>query len=228
VLVLFSIAWLFVSDSAGLSPAGMASAALAVVLNLIFGMRFVPQVRVLSQAHPFEAMPWVDILLALGVLAFCAGHYRLQAMLHHVFPIDTRKRTSPNNEKKGTWLWRQPIKPPKAKRSAETLARREIAALALGFPLWVCLAEILWLILAVNRGNRELDLSLGLWQTIVLTWIIGVGMLTVGFFLNYLSLQKRSSQEGLLACQDLLWQETRQEQSRVARRLAWIYRRGQR
>jgi hypothetical protein len=224
VLLLVAIAWLFVSDSLGMTPGSLAASVFGVIMSLVSRAEMAPQVRGFSHAFPTEGIPFADLILVIGVFGYCAGHYRIQSILEHIFPIDPRKKQPQTEENTGFWFWRPRPKLIQENRPAETATRREIALLVLTVPLWAGLAEIGWLWLSSSRGNRPLNLPGGLWRVILLTWILGVGMLLAGFVLNYISSRNRSAQEGLLASQDILWQETRVEQRRVARWLAWFRR----
>ncbi|MFL5245000.1 MAG: hypothetical protein ACJ8FY_23095 [Gemmataceae bacterium] len=223
VLLLVAVAWLFVSDSMGLTPGSLASSVFGVIMSL-FGAHVAPSIRETSHTSPTEGMVFADLVLVIGALGFCAGHYRIQSIIQHVFPIDPRNKQRPKQKSKGFWFWRPRPKLVEEKRPVETATRKEIALLVVKIPLWAGLAEVGWLLLSSSRGNRTLNMQTGSWRVILLIWVFGLTLALAGFVVNYLSWRKRSAREGLLASQDILWQETRVEQRRVARWLAWFKR----
>jgi hypothetical protein len=220
VLLLLSLVWLFVADSLGLTPMAFAAGILRAILGPLLGLAMAPPFRSFSRAHPREAMPVVDFILCLGAVGFCVGHYRLQSILGQIFPLDTRKKDPNNASNSGYWFWRVRAKPIKEKRPKGLVNGKELVLCLFLIQVCAALAEMGWLVLSLNKGNRAFDLPGGLWRTILLTWIFGLGMLAAGFFINYFTLLKQPAEEQFLASQDSLWQETRIEQRTMARLLA--------
>lgn len=221
VLLLLSLVWLFVADSLGLTAMGFVGGILRGIVGSFAGVPLAPPFRTFPRAHPKEAMPFVDLILGLGAVGYCAGHYRLQSIVQQIFPIDTRKKDPKTEGRKGYWFWRRRPKPLKDKRPKGLVNGKELALCLFTIPVCAAFAEIGWLLVSFNKGYRAYDLPGGLWRTILLTWIFGLGMLVAGFFISYFSaLNKRSAPQQLLATQDILWRETRIEQRSIARLLA--------
>src|SRR5258708_26981568 len=156
VLLLVALAWLFVSDSLGMTPGSLAASVFGVIMSQVLRAEMAPQVRGFSHAFPTEGIPFADLILVIGVLGYCAGHYRIQSILQHIFPIDPRKKQPQTEENTGFWFWRPRPKLIQENRPAETAAREEIALLVFTFPLLADLAEIGWLRFSSSPMNRAL------------------------------------------------------------------------
>jgi hypothetical protein len=222
VLLLLSLVWVFLADSLGMTPMSFAAAIVSAVFGPLLGLHLNPQYRSFPRARPRDAVPFLDLILCLGVIAYCAGHYRLQSIMSLILPIDPRKKDPQSKEQLGFWLWRSRPQPVKEMRPKDLVGLKEMAGLILTIPVCAAVAELSWIVLMLSKGGRSLDMPGGLWRTILLTWIFGLGLLIAGFFINYFSLKKRLQSELLVANQDILWQETRIEQRRIARLLAWF------
>jgi hypothetical protein len=140
-----------------------------------------------------------DVLLALGMLGYMAGHFRLQGLDSTPLPAESR-----------------PAEP--AAPSRRPVPVSEIIALVVALILSSLLAALLW-----EWLPRWYDLELGprAWQLVLLIWLIGMGLLLVGTVLSYLGRLRLTRQEAELFLQDVLWRETRREQRRVGRWMAW-------
>jgi hypothetical protein len=66
------------------------------------------------------------------------------------------------------------------------------------------------------------------WQFFVVVWAVATLLVVARGFLGYLGRLRASREESLLYLQDQLWTQTRGEQRRITRWLAWSRLRGQR
>lgn len=172
------------------------------------------------RAPPSESDPLGDFLLCVGVLGYTAGQYRLQSITRSLMPEDPRlgKPTA----KKDTPRFTRP------------LLDAELPILLMSLPLWAWLAALGWeelppdwRALGLPREFRRLvydaELSLPIWRLIVVVWILGLGLVLRSLLLVLLHRGRwgASPEEGALYLQDVLWRETRREQTRMQRWLAW-------
>ena len=66
------------------------------------------------------------------------------------------------------------------------------------------------------------------WQGILVLWLLGGAVLAAASVLRYLALRRMTPAEAELYLQDVLWRETRGEQRRLNRWLAWAWLRRRR
>jgi hypothetical protein len=86
-------------------------------------------------------------------------------------------------------------------------------------PVWAGLAHLAAVLLP--EGTNELNWPAPLWRTLVLFWTIGLVLLVGAGLIDYLGRRALSPDESAVFLQDQLWQETRGEQRRLGRWLAW-------
>ena len=89
----------------------------------------------------------------------------------------------------------------------------------LGLPLWAALAQMCWRFIPRDWGNPGIVPAV--WQAILISWIIGIGLFCVATGVGYWYRRLMSPQECLILLQDELWKDTRREQRRFGRWLAW-------
>jgi len=140
----------------------------ALMLPLLFANLHTPS--------PTEGMVFADLVLVIGTLGFCAGHYRIQSILQHIFPIDPRKKQRQTAEKQrisGFWaprdrsLWKRNGPVRDGDSEGNCLARRKPIPFVGG-----ALAEVGWLLLSSNRGQPNSKYAVwGLWRVILLMWV---------------------------------------------------------
>jgi hypothetical protein len=163
-----------------------------------------------------------DLLLAGSVLTYCAAQYRLQSLLVTILPPDPRQRQigKPRPAGKGGSSLADQFHPGmNVPRSPSLVSNREIAFLLASVPVWVGLALYGWDWLPGNW--TALGLPARVWRTLVLVWIVGVSLLVAAGFMSYLGWGRMGRGEALLFLQDSVWRETRREQRRINRWLAW-------
>jgi hypothetical protein len=156
-----------------------------------------------------------DLLLAVSLLAYAAGHYRLQGLLVRLFPPDPRQarvaRRGPEEA---------------SRRSPDLVSARELVVVLVVLTSCAGLASLLW---ARLKGQvTELEIDDAAWRGILVLWLLGAGVLVAAGLLRYLVLRRMTPPEAALYLQDVLWRETRREQSRLNRWLAWAWLRRRR
>jgi hypothetical protein len=200
------------------------------VLGIITGMRNAPVLvlAVLLAAQignhlllyrTFEFVqprPWLhlgDVLLAMGTLGYVIGHYRLQALRRHVLPVDPRQRRRAAAQRGHSF--EQALQP----RAERLLTPQEIARFVLGLPLLTLLGQLVWL--GLSRRWLPEVLPDRLLRLIVLAWWLVIGILVVSWLLNVWKRRQMGPEAAQVYLQDTLWRETRREQRRIFRWLAW-------
>lgn len=159
-----------------------------------------------------------DLVLCGAVLAYVIGHYRVQAMLLRVFPPDSRQRAQPAARGRKR-------RPTPARRSPSLVSQQEIGVAVLILPIFGALAQFLWN--GVRFAGANPGLQPPIWHGIVLSWVIGLAWLTAAGLIGYDRRRRMTEAEATLYLQDILWAETRREQRRVNRWLAWAWLRHQ-
>jgi hypothetical protein len=221
---------------------GLLDVLLAVVglAGVLLGWRSAPLLVLLLTAFAQLAQPYLwgmrpgmggrlrafdpnDLLLCCGVLAYVAAHYRLQGLRSHLLPPDPRRQ--PGEPPRSLWrrLWPPLVRRPRASRLATAA---ELAIFVLTLPLWAMLAEGVWTWL--SRQGPLLGLPLTASRFILLTWALALGGLIVNALFTAWRRRTMSGTEAAGLLQDVLWWETRGEQRRLGRWLAWDRRRRQR
>ncbi len=157
----------------------------------------------------------MDLILCVVVLAYIVGHYRLLALMRHLFPeMADRKSTSHGQAD------------PARRRSATLVSVREIILLLLALPLWTSLAVVIWS--WIMEDTAPWDMEKEAWQALRLVWAGLAIVAATGCVAGYLRQTRATPEESLLYLQDHLWQYTRGEQGSLNRWLARARLRGQR
>jgi hypothetical protein len=170
-----------------------------------------------------QQRPWLhlgDLLLAIGSLAYVVGHYRLQSVWRHVLPIDPRQRRRMDSPRGTAPSYEQALQP----RAERLLTPQEIARFVLGLPLLALAGQFVWL--GLSRPWLPEVLPDRLLRLIVVAWTLVIGLLIVSWLLNVWKRRQMSQEAAQLYLQDTLWRETRREQRRIFRWLAWRKVRG--
>lgn len=169
----------------------------------------------LLRAGPEELSP---ILLAVGVLAYVLGHFRLQGHWHEAFPRDPRQRTGPVKRPFFGFRARRTVTP--HRRPREEYRLEEIPALVISALLPAVAASLACAWLARRAGAFH---DLPAWAMRPLWFLLGCGL--AGFVLRHLleivRHRRMTSAEALLWLQDQVWRETRGEQRRIQRWWTW-------
>jgi hypothetical protein len=204
--------WSFLAPVVGLLGVGL-RLRLGPLLTLIV-MTFLLYARepVVIHTFPFisRAFSLSDWLLSVSLLAYFAGHYRLQGLTQSILPSDLRRRkgTEPEGESKAA------IRDPRLVQSAE------VGWLLLLLPVFALAAQLIWRLLPQDEGNRY-GLDVGKWRGITTAWLAILLLLAIAGLLRYLRWRGWSRRQASLVLQDALWQETRREQRSLAGWIAW-------
>jgi hypothetical protein len=205
---------------------------------------FLLTVLLFLTSHRGDHDPVQDMLLGAAVLTFVIANYRLQALQHFVFPRDPRHRAlTGRGRKQQDRGVPAPVALPARKRPGRLVSLEELSFLLLTVLLWVGLAPFCYPIVApgqypptgyetrwwqgiVNPTGQALAGGLELlvefvWRLSGAFWLLGGGVLLASLVLNHLIFRRQSPEEAALFLQDLVWKETRREQRRVNRWLAW-------
>ena len=192
----------------------------------------------------------IDLVLAGAVLAYVAGHYRLQALVKFVFPRDPRRTPAPAAPPAGPARARRPPARVPEQRSPGLASQGELVWLLLALPAWALLGLIAHRLLVPNeppdvfgydmdsadlewyqyQGGLALHvLAELLWRGRALLWVLSVSVLLVSGVLSYLAWNPRRRAEAEVFLQDTVWRETRGEERRLNSWLVWAgLRRGRR
>jgi hypothetical protein len=157
-----------------------------------------------------------DFLLAAAFLVYAAAHYRFVGFTRNVFPLDTRQQPYAGL----AFGDRRRLLEEPQRRSPETLTAKEFGLLAAGVPLWICGAAVLWWWLMEDQP-RDYVFELVLAAALKLLYLFGVPLLLFRAGIAYSNSVRAQRAENVLYLQDQLWRETRREQSRLNRWLAW-------
>ncbi|MCI0379911.1 MAG: hypothetical protein L0215_20200 [Gemmataceae bacterium] len=170
-----------------------------------------------GSAQRARALEITDIILCAAVVGFVAAHFRLQSIWQSVLPSDPRRRAGPPR-RQFPWLRKQP--PVVAqKRPQGQITPFELAGLVLSLSAWAVAAQILWALLP--KQVEIIGLPPRVLQMIVVAWGLAVGFLIVRGVFSLWRFRQADSATAQLILQDTLWKETRGEQRRIQRWLAW-------
>lgn len=160
----------------------------------------------------------MDLLAAPALLAYLGAQYRLFALCGAAVPVDPRPRLDrPNGD----------LPEP---RPPEQVTPREPIRLIAVMAACMIVGQLAWQWvmsdwLAIGNDMPEyLALKTVPWRMISLIWLLGSGMiLLIGVF-RLLRIYRMSRDESAMVAVDTLWAETRGEQRRIARWIAWRQR----
>ena len=150
-----------------------------------------------------------DLVLSMAVLTYFIGHYRLHGLWFGVLPADARMQPAEAGTKPG---------PPRL-RSEESLTVAELMTLIFTVPMFALVAELacMW----VRRQGTPIDLPPRWQQFVAVAWTLLLTMFLVAHAFRYWRRLQLDRVGALILLQDLLWNETRGEQRRIQRWLAW-------
>jgi hypothetical protein len=207
-------------------PSGMESGALVAnlfmlllgVIGLLYRIRLSPMLVLCVLALPvlfeqynrnqlnvdlrtFRALDMADVLLCVATLTYLVAQYRLHGLWFGVMPADPR------------------IAAEQAARSEASLSSGELLALIVPIPASALAAQLA--VLLLRQQWTLLDLPSRWKQFLIVAWtLLLLLFLMAHFFRHWRRLQMGPATARLLL-QDILWHETRGEQRRINRWLAW-------
>jgi hypothetical protein len=144
-----------------------------------------------------------ELIAAGGVLAYVIGHYRLQVIQLHAF---AEGKKEPGSDQ------------PPPRRNPRWVTSAELGQALLALPTAAILGQIAWFLLTGMHARLRWGL---VWPFIVTVWILAVVIAVMGGAFAWWRRQQMSVEEATLFLQDQWWQDTRRDQRRVARWLAW-------
>jgi hypothetical protein len=174
-----------------------------LLIALAFALSDQALVRWTASAS-WEPDPLTNWLLCAAVLGYTAGQQRLQGVARHLVAPDPG---SPEAS-------RDPLQQP----GRRTDYVRELALFAGALVAWAGLAPIAWYLLPAS------DFGLfggNVWRLVVLAWMLGLALVIANGVLTFAHRRWRTRDESAMFLQDLLWRQTRREQSRWFRWRAW-------
>jgi hypothetical protein len=178
----------------------------------------------------FQAPSMMDLLLCFAVLAYVLGHYRLLALMRHIFPLDPKHPRPEGETKGGRHKEKQGIPRPSLVRSPDLVSGWEMAFLGFTLPVWIGLAVTVWAQAMANALWDELPLGIPwpIWRALQIVWASLAVLAAGGAVISYLRWSMATPEESLLYLQDQIWRQTRREQSNLSRWLTWARLRAQR
>ncbi len=159
-----------------------------------------------------------DLLLAASLLTYLASQYRMFSLGTAAFPPDMRPTPRAETGDAPEARPESSVGP----RELLWLGATLLASLLLGFLMWrMTVVERPGIGLSA-RGFRPVDTP---WRYAMLFWLIGTGVLLLRGFFHTLRAYRSKVAEARMVLQDALWAETRGEQRRINRWIAWQKRR---
>jgi hypothetical protein len=231
ILYLLVFLWIMLADRLGVTPFQLFESIFSAILSLFFiiplrrGFLGNPWAR-LAQPEPI-----LDVFFCACVLVYLAAYCRLLSVTRNVFPIDRRRRAVVAGPKKAT-----PSLGPVLgqKRSPALVQVGEIARMALGILAVAVFAQLMMVWLRGRHAWRDLmrvtdfqfqgQISDPVWQLLVLIFLFTFVLFVAHGIISHLGHRKRTPEEAALYLQDELWRQTRREQARLNRWLAWAER----
>jgi hypothetical protein len=212
-------------------------ALLPVVAGLLGGMTSLgPVLLIVAIAVSLNQLPFaetqfsrsviLDTILCAAVLIYVMAQFRLQSLALWVFPLDPRLRDKRGPEPGRFFLFRMPRKMVRRRRSAGLVSTTEIWLMLFIALMVALLAQLLWFTVPSETANPGL---LGpVWHAILVVWTVGIAWFVAAGWIDYRQQSRMTVAEATLYLQDAVWAETRREQRRLNRWLAWSRIRRQR
>jgi hypothetical protein len=180
-------------------------------IEALFGYGYAPYL------HNFEM---ADLMLATGLLTYLVAQFRLYSLAASLMPVDRRPRPE-------TLLGDEPEPRPEA-----TFEQNELLPLTWTVPLLVVAAQLIWWLITSQeslpssgrRAEGPLEMERHHWRVFALIWLVGGAGILIAGFLKVLRMYRMSTAEAGMIAQDSVWVETRGEQRRNSRWLAWVRR----
>jgi len=158
-----------------------------------------------------------DVILCAALLGYVVSHYRLQSIWYHVLPTDVRL-LSGSPRRVFPWIMKR-VPMVEEKRSSTQVTPWEIAWLVVTLPVWAIIAQMS--LALVPQDSSILGIPPHWFRILLFLWLLAVGFWVVHSFLQLWKHLRHDRFKAQLYLQDLLWQDTRGEQRRVNRWLAW-------
>lgn len=238
-LFMLALLWIVVADKVGVTPGELLDYLVTTFGSLISTRRLYALPRGYRVPQLELAQPVLDILLCVAVVAFAAAYLRLLALTRNVFPVDRRRQRIRTDVTQPVRFMRMPQA--EEKRSPGLVERIEMAPLLLAVAGVAMLAEVFWVWLSERDSLSDLSFTIqvaddagrtgtqfvpiriprGIWQMLLVLWVFFLTIVPISAVLSWLGMRRATVAEAMLFLQDCVWRETRREQARSARWLAW-------
>ncbi len=213
-LMLFGLAALLLGSAAVLLRARLSP---LLVLLVVVGGELTRQ-YLFPALQLRGALDVEDVVLCAATLAYVAGHYRLIALWSNILPPDPRQRY--HKDAHAVVPLRRLGKIARQHRPAGQMSRGELASFVLQLPLFALLAQGVWMIVGARRALHEFSPR---WmQFLQLAWGLALAVFLASQLFRVWRLVSMDRMTAQVLLQDELWQETRGEQRRIGRWLAWF------
>lgn len=160
-----------------------------------------------------------DVLLTLGLMSYLFSQYRLLGLSSNLLPVDERPRADRLGGDEPE---------PRPVTAAQPGEWKHLLWLV---PVCVIAGQVMWQWLLNSEqwnvgdtGVGRLDVARTWWRIYVLVWILTVSGLLLTAALTILRIYRMSRTEAAASAQETIWNETRGEQRRIHRWLAWLRR----
>ncbi len=147
----------------------------------------------------------MDLALCMAALAYAAAHYRLLSLRAHAVPPDPRLKAVPGVT---------PV------RAAHLAPPQEFVSVLVLAPLFALVAQAVWFLMVWRWQLADLQPEWG--RFLLFTWALALGLFATGQLFRTWRRRQMDETTARLLLQDELWRETRGEQRRINRWLAWI------
>lgn len=158
----------------------------------------------------------VDALQCLGVLGYTIGQMRFMGLTAYLLPKDTRMREEATPQNPIPFQKRRRML---QKRSPGLFTPLEFGLCIILLPVWAMLAQFLWFWLSWPRHIFGLSFTESI--LILLFWSLFLLLFIISSILRFWRWYSLEPKEAELYLQDTYWRETRREQRRQYRWLAW-------
>lgn len=159
-----------------------------------------PWMRIRGYGGDYEAEPLLDAIMALALLVYLMGQYRLTGFLTQALPQEGRLASDRQR--------------PILRGLPPTEGGEGLGGLTL-MVIVLILAIFTWVLITATEPPTEMSLTV--WRTLLLAWILGTSLILGSTLLRIAFFRAAPPEVHEMYLQDTLWRETRSELSRVHR-----------
>jgi hypothetical protein len=175
----------------------------------------------IPDARSMRFLDVADLLLCMATLTYFIGHYRLQGLWFGVVPSDVRVAILPSAAGRGVGGEGEKKPAPPSARSEQSLSAEELITLVFTVPAFALLADLACLLLKQYWTVIDLPTRPHWQQFLAVAWTLLLVMFLAAHALRYWRRLQMDRVSAMLMLQDILWNETRGEQRRINRWVAW-------
>jgi hypothetical protein len=200
----------------------------ATVVMLVGTLIFLQDALVrLPRGYRPPSDPVSDLLLCAAVLVFAATQYRVQSLVHSVFPADPHRPPGLRDPDTRPAVGH---KAPPQRRSVGLVRAEERLLLLVGLALAMGLASVSWWYISASeppwyfrRGHWS-----AFWRALQVAWAVCLVGVLAGALRSWVNSTVTRPEEAMVYLQDQQWRQTRAEQASLNRWLVWRRLRAQR